>query len=112
LQTLPSLSLHLDSFLGADQFQIVYSRHVATNNQILIPKVKAGFVITGIEVLDVFGVMVHLSYFFNPLRRKVLDARVGKPDLMLKSSGTCHLGKFASTSVPVIVNRVSNSQHR
>jgi hypothetical protein len=70
------------SVLQREGFQIVYSRHVATNNQVLVPKLKAGFVITGIEVSDVFGVLVHLSYFFNPLRRKVLDVRVGlaRPD--------------------------------
>ena len=67
-------------------FQIVYSRHIATNNQILVAKLKAGFVITAIEVSDVFGVLVHLSYFFNPLRRKVLDVRVGqaRPDAEVK----------------------------
>jgi hypothetical protein len=67
-------------------FQSVYSRHVATNNQILIPKLKAGFIITGFELSDVFGILVHLSYFFNPLRRKVLDVRVGqaRPDAEVK----------------------------
>jgi hypothetical protein len=79
----------LQRLLGALQregFQVVYSRHVATHNQILVPKLKAGFVITGIEVSDVFGVLVHLSYFFNPLRRKVLDVRVGqaRPDAEVK----------------------------
>ena len=79
----------LPRILGALQregFQIVSSRHVATNNQILVPKLKAGFVMTGIEVSDVFGVVVHLSYFFNPLRRKVLDVRVGqaRPDAEVK----------------------------
>jgi GNAT superfamily N-acetyltransferase len=43
--------------LQHEGFQIVYSRHVATNNQVLVPKLKAGFVITGIEVSDVFGVL-------------------------------------------------------
>jgi hypothetical protein len=72
--------------LQGEGFQIVSSRHVATNNQVLVPKLKAGFVITGIEVSDVFGVLVHLSYFFNPLRRKVLDVRVGqaRPDADVK----------------------------
>lgn len=68
--------------LQEEGFQIAYSRHKATNNQVLVPKLKAGFVITGMEVSDVFGVLVQLSYFFNPLRRKVLDVRVGqaRPD--------------------------------
>ena len=46
--------------LQREGFQIVYSRHVATNNQVLVPKLKAGVVITGLEVSDVFGVLVHL----------------------------------------------------
>jgi GNAT superfamily N-acetyltransferase len=72
--------------LQHEGFQIVSSQHVATNNQVLVPKLKAGFVITGIEVSDVFGVLVQLSYFFNPLRRKVLDVRVGqaRPDAEVK----------------------------
>jgi hypothetical protein len=79
----------LPRILGAVQregFQIVSSRHVATNNQVLVPKLKAGFVITGVELSDVFGVLVHLSYFFNPIRRKVLDVRVGqaRPDAEVK----------------------------
>ena len=79
----------LPRLLGVVQregFQIVSSQHVATNNQVLVPKLKAGFVITGVELSDVFGVLVHLSYFFNPLRRKVLDVRVGqaRPDAEVK----------------------------
>jgi len=72
--------------LKKEGFQIVYSRHGATNNQVLIPKLKAGFIITGLELSDVFGILVHLSYFFNPIRRKVLDVRVGqaRPDAEVK----------------------------
>ena len=63
-------------------FQIVFSRHNLTNNAVIIPKLKAGFVISGFEVDDRFGTLVQLSYFFNPLRRKLLDVRVGqrRPD--------------------------------
>lgn len=63
-------------------FQIVFSRHTATNNAVIVPKLKAGFVITGLEVDDRFGTLVQLSYYFNPLRRKLLDMRVGqcRPD--------------------------------
>jgi ribosomal protein S18 acetylase RimI-like enzyme len=59
-------------------FQIAYSRHAATNNRILVPKLKAGFLITAFELSDRFGTLVHLSYLFNPLRRKVLDVRSGE----------------------------------
>ena len=42
--------------------------------------------ITDIELSDVFGVLVHLSYFFNPIRRKALDVRAGqaRPDAEVK----------------------------
>jgi acetyltransferase (GNAT) family protein len=67
-------------------FQIIYSRHTATNNQIIVPKLKAGFLITGLELSDVFGTLVHLSYFVNPIRRKLLDVRSGKaiPDAEIR----------------------------
>ena len=32
--------------LQAQGFQVVFSRHVVTNNRVLVPKLKAGFVIT------------------------------------------------------------------
>lgn len=71
-------------------FQEIYSCHTTTNNAVIIPKLKAGFVITTMEITDLFGALVHLAYFPNSLRRKVLDYRVGqiKPDEEIKS----HLG--------------------
>jgi hypothetical protein len=68
--------------LKNDGFQVVFSRHNLTNNAVIIPKLKAGFVITGLELDDRFGTLVKLSYYFNPLRRKLLDVRVGqrRPD--------------------------------
>ena len=58
-------------------FQVVTSRHAATNNAVIIPKLKAGFVIAGMELDDVFGTLVHLRYDLNPLRREVLRYRAG-----------------------------------
>lgn len=58
-------------------FQKVYSRHVATNNQVIIPKLKQGFLITNFEISDMFGVLIHLTYFFNKTRRRVMNYRVG-----------------------------------
>ena len=59
-------------------FQLASSRHTATNNRILVPKLKAGFVITGMEISDHFGTLIKLAYFFNPLRRHALDVRSGE----------------------------------
>lgn len=69
---------HILALVQAEGFQQVYSRHIATNNQVLVPKLKAGFVITGFEIDDLHGLLVHLSYFFNPIRRRVLDFRAGQ----------------------------------
>ena len=67
-------------------FLEVWSRHNATNNDVIIPKLKAGFVISAIEVSDVFGTLVHLRYYPSVLRRKMVDYRVGqiKPDAEIK----------------------------
>lgn len=67
-------------------FQRIYSRHSATNNAVIIPKLKAGFVISSFEVTDRFGVSVQLTYFTNETRRKMMDYRVGKirPDDEIK----------------------------
>ena len=62
-------------------FQAVVSRHTLTNNAVIIPKLKAGFVISGFDVSDRFGTLVQLSYLFNPLRRKVFDVQVGQRGL-------------------------------
>lgn len=69
-------------------FQKIYSRHSMTNNAVIIPKLKAGFVITGTELSDAFGALLHLSYFTNPLRRKMLDYRTGeiRPDDEIKKA--------------------------
>ncbi len=58
-------------------FQIIYSTHCATHNAVIIPKLKAGFVIAKLELSDMFGVVVNLHYYSNPLRRKAMDYRSG-----------------------------------
>lgn len=67
-------------------FQKIYSRHNSTNNNVIIPKLKVGFMITSLEITDTFGVLVHLTYFPKELRKKILDYRVGeiKPDEEIK----------------------------
>lgn len=69
-------------------FQIVLSRHTNTNSSIIIPKLKAGFIITGMELSDRFGTLVHLSYYFNETRRQILEFRAGelKPDQKIKEA--------------------------
>lgn len=77
-----ALLQHVVSTVTTVGFQKIYSRHSATNNDVIIPKLKAGFVISSLEVSDVFGVLVHLVYFPKEIRRKMQVYRVGdmRPD--------------------------------
>ena len=50
---------------------------MATNSAVLVPKLKAGFIITAFEMSDVYGLLVHMSYFANPVRRKAMNFRSG-----------------------------------
>jgi GNAT superfamily N-acetyltransferase len=58
-------------------FQTVDSHHRATNNPVLIAKLRAGFVINGFTLSDIMGCLVKMTYFQNPERRKLIDARSG-----------------------------------
>lgn len=58
-------------------FQKIYGTHCATNNAVLIPKLKLGFIFSKVELSDMFGTILHLQYYTNPLRRKVMDYRSG-----------------------------------
>ncbi|MEM7618403.1 MAG: GNAT family N-acetyltransferase [Pseudomonadota bacterium] len=68
-------------------FDLIYSRHCATNNAIIIPKLKAGFIISKMEISDKYGVLIHLHYYTNELRKKIMDYRSGqsKPNDIMKS---------------------------
>lgn len=71
---LPRLLAHVQS-LG---YQKVSSRHIATHNGIIVPKLQAGFVITGLELNELYGWLVHLTYYFNAARQGVLMKRAGR----------------------------------
>lgn len=66
--------------ITAKGFQIISSKHNATNNRVIIPKLKAGFTITGLELSDKFGTLVRLEYFTNAQRRAIMDFRCGQSD--------------------------------
>ena len=72
--------------LKEEGFQEIYSRHNSTNNAVIIPKLKKGFIITKMEMSDLFGVLVHLCFYTNPKRRKMMDYRAGQisPDEEIK----------------------------
>lgn len=63
-------------------FQTIFSRHYATDNQVIIPKLRFGFLISGFELTEEYGLLLRLCYYFNETRRKVLHVRSGfqQPD--------------------------------
>ncbi len=67
-------------------FSKIYSRHIITNNGILIPKLRQGFKITNFELSETFGTMVHLTYFPSKIKNDILDFRSGfrRPDRKMK----------------------------
>jgi hypothetical protein len=62
---------------SAKGFQVITSKHVAVNNAVIIQKLQAGFVITGLELSDLYGTLVKLSYFTNDTRKHLLNVRAG-----------------------------------
>ena len=67
-------------------FQRIYSRHVMTNNDILIAKMKLGFKITTFELSEAFGTLVHLTYYPSKISNEILDFRAGyeRPNKKIK----------------------------
>lgn len=59
-------------------FQIIESRHNLTNNSVIIPKLKAGFVISAMELSEWMGTMVVLKYYTNKKRLQLVDFRAGQ----------------------------------
>jgi hypothetical protein len=59
-------------------FQMVSSNHIATNNPVIMAKLKLGFMIAGMEISDNMGVLLRLVYSFNDLRTEVLKYRTGE----------------------------------
>jgi hypothetical protein len=64
----------------AEGFSAVRSRHICTNNAVLIAKLKIGFTINGFEQDDTMGSLVRMIYHHNDLRRKATLFRAGKID--------------------------------
>jgi len=64
--------------VSADGFSVITSRHTATNNAVIIPKLKAGFFITGMEISDRFGTLVTLTRYLDPAREELLRHRTGE----------------------------------
>lgn len=66
-------------------FREAESRHSAHNNAVLIPKLRAGFIISAFEIAANYGLLVHLRYTFSDAMRQLyawrVDGRVGGESL-------------------------------
>lgn len=58
-------------------FDKIYSRHMITNNEILIAKLKQGFKLTTFELSETFGTMAHLTFYKSKIKNEILDFRSG-----------------------------------
>jgi GNAT superfamily N-acetyltransferase len=58
-------------------FLHIYSNHRFHNAQVLIPKLKLGFIISGFTVSPAFGSLVQLSYYTNEEVKKAFLNRLG-----------------------------------
>ncbi|MEF2277137.1 GNAT family N-acetyltransferase [Deinococcus sp. YIM 134068] len=67
---------HLLAAFRAEGYTLVRSHHHATNNAVIVPKLRAGFVIAGLEV-NHHGMMAVLLHSFDPVYREYLDVRSG-----------------------------------
>lgn len=58
-------------------FQVISSKHAITHNNIIIPKLKSGFIIVGTEISEKYGSLISLQYHVNKIRRQLFDYRSG-----------------------------------
>ncbi len=57
-------------YLRALGYERVTSNHMVTNRAVLIAKLKAGFIISGMVLDERFGAQVSMTYFFDEERRR------------------------------------------
>jgi ribosomal protein S18 acetylase RimI-like enzyme len=55
----------------------ISSHHVATNNPVLIAKLKLGYVIAGVEFIEPMGLLVRLVHYLEPSRAALYRERTG-----------------------------------
>ena len=63
--------------LGENGFQVITSLHHPNNPGVIIPKLKNGFVISGMVVHERFRTLIEMKYYFDPARRRSFDQQIG-----------------------------------
>lgn len=64
-------------FLKEKGYQLISSKHHASNNAVLVPKLKTGFYIKALEIDINFGTMVRLVFFVNDRAKNIYFYRTG-----------------------------------
>ncbi len=72
------LLAHVVAFARARGFQRVTSRHNAANNAVLVPKLRAGFLLSGFEISDEQGLLATLVHHLDAVRRDAHLFRTGQ----------------------------------
>ena len=62
-------------YADAHGFLKIVSRHVPSNNAVIIPKLRLGFVVSAFEYSEVYGPLVHLTYLNGDKRRELYQKR-------------------------------------
>jgi len=63
------------TYASTHGFSKIFSRHVPSNNAVIIPKLRLGFMVSGFEYTEVYGPLVHLTYLTGYKRRELYRAR-------------------------------------
>jgi len=64
-------------YIKALGYERISSQHLGTNKGVLIPKLKYGFEICGLELHESYGAMVNLVYHFHKDRKRVYYRKYG-----------------------------------
>lgn len=65
------------SHARSEGYQRIVSTHHASNNAVIIPKLKAGFIITGLNINEKYGAMITLTYYVYEGRLRCAQERIG-----------------------------------
>ena len=56
-------------------YSVIWSRHAANNNAVIVAKLKLGFFVSGFEYSEVYGPLVRLTYLLREKQRQLYQAR-------------------------------------
>lgn len=63
------------AYADSHGFLRIISRHVPSNNAVIIPKLRLGFMVSGFEYSEIYGPLVRLTYLIGHKRRELYRAR-------------------------------------